>query len=181
MRFLPLFLLTSFVLASCTLPGTQSETTQNTALYEGKLFSMSVPKSWSGAAPKTLPTPKKWTIELAYVSPDTKYGFSNNLVIMSNALDTIVTSKKYSELNQLQTSKNYLEYTKTTDQDITFTDKETSRVYIFEARYNESSPRMKFVQTARVCGTTVYLLHFSLSLDKDPTLYLPLLQTFVCK
>jgi len=100
---------------------------------------------------------------------------------MSNTLESIVTSKKYSELNQLQTSKNYLEYTKTTDRDITFSDEETSRVYIFEARYNESSPRMKFVQTARVCGTTVYLLHFSLSLDKDPALYVPLLQTFVCK
>lgn len=59
MRFLFLFILASFVLAGCTLPGTQSEATQNTTLYEGKLFSMSVPKSWSGAASKTLPTPKK--------------------------------------------------------------------------------------------------------------------------
>ncbi len=101
--------------------------------------------------------------------------------MLSHTIDNPVTSKKYSELNQLQTSKNYLEYTKLEDKDITFTDDEMSRVYVFEARYNENSPRMKFIQTARVCGTDVYLLHFSLSLDKDAALYLPLLQSFVCK
>lgn len=100
---------------------------------------------------------------------------------MSNVLESPVTSKKYAELNQLQTSRNYLEYTKMEDADITFTDDEVSRVYVFEAKYNSSSPRMKFVQTARVCGTTVYLLHFSLALEKDASLYTPLLQTFQCK
>lgn len=169
------------MLSSCTLPGTQTENTQNTITYKGESFEISVPKSWSGAPSSTLPTPKKWTIELAFLSPETKYGFANNLVILSNAIDNPVTSKKYSELNQLQTSKNYLEYTKIEDKDITFIDDEVSRMYVFEARYNEWSPRMKFLQTARVCGTKVYLLHFSISLEKDASLYAPLLQTFVCK
>lgn len=100
---------------------------------------------------------------------------------MSSDLESPVTSKKYAELNQLQTSRNYLEYTKMEDADITFVDDEVSRVYVFEAKYNSSSPRMKFVQTARVCGTTVYLLHFSLALEKDAALYTPLLRTFQCK
>ncbi len=92
-----------------------------------------------------------------------------------------MTSRRYSELNNLQTTKNYLEYTKTTDADFTFLDNETSRIYVFEARYNQTTPRMKFIQTARVCGTHVYLLHFSLSLDKDAAIYAKLLESFTCK
>ena len=92
-----------------------------------------------------------------------------------------MTSKKYSELNQLQTSRNYLEYTKITDADIIFSDDEPSRVYTFEARYNQSTPRMKFIQTTHTCGNKVYLIHLSLSLDKDPSIYIPLLQTFQCQ
>ncbi len=100
---------------------------------------------------------------------------------MSNIIDAPMTSKKYSELNEIQTTKNYLEYTKLTDEDMTFADSEVTRFYSFEARYNETAPRMRFLQTARVCGTKVYLLHFALSIDKDPSIYVPLLQTFACK
>ena len=100
---------------------------------------------------------------------------------MSDTLDRIMTSTRYSELNNLQTTKNYLEYTKLKDEAFTFTDSETSRLYIFEARYNQTTPRMKYIQTARVCGTRVYLLHFSLSLDKNPDIYSKLLESFTCK
>lgn len=183
MRYLLLCILAFSLLTSCSLPGTQTESTSdgNTTLVEAKLFSLRVPKTWTAALVNTLPTPKKGMIEIAYVSPDVKYGFSNNLIVMSNVLDTPMTSKKYSELNQIQTTRNYLEYTKLTDAEMRFSDSEIGRVYTFEARYNEAAPRMKFLQTARVCGGTVYLIHFALTLDKDPTIYVPLLQTFICK
>ncbi len=100
---------------------------------------------------------------------------------MKNTLDTIVTSTKYSEINHLQTTKNYLEYTKMRDETFEFSDSETSRLYVFEARYNETTPRMKFIQTARVCGSSVYLIHVSLTVDKSPDNYIELLKTFRCK
>lgn len=100
---------------------------------------------------------------------------------MKNTLDTIVTSTKYSEINHLQTTKNYLEYTKMRDEAFEFSDSETSRLYVFEARYNETTPRMKFIQVARVCGSSVYLIHVSLTLDKSPDNYIELLRTFRCK
>lgn len=100
---------------------------------------------------------------------------------MNDLLATPVTSKKYSELNYVQTTKNYLEYTKLQDSSITFPDSDESRVYVFEARYNTTTPRMKFIQTAKVCGTSVYLLHFTLSLDKDAENYISLMKTFECK
>ncbi len=180
MRFFFLIFLFPF-LSGCSLPGTQTEQTGNTILYDGASFSLSVPKTWTEVKSTNLPTPKKWTIELAYIAPDTKYGFANNLVILGNTLENPMTSKKYSELNQLQTSRNYLEYTKIDDTDIIFSDDDNSRIYTFEARYNQSAPRMKFIQTSHVCGKKVYLIHLSLSLDKDPSIYVPLLKTFGCK
>jgi hypothetical protein len=140
-----------------------------------------VPKNWSGSSIEALPNPRIGSIIAAYVSPDVKAGFSNNLVILQDILANIMTSSRYSELNNIQTTKNYLEYKKITDTPFTFTDGETSRLYVFEARYNENTPKMKFIQTARVCGTKVYLLHFTLSLDKNPEIYSKLLESFTCK
>jgi hypothetical protein len=92
-----------------------------------------------------------------------------------------MTSAKYSEQNNLQTKKNYLEYTQKKDNPFTFVDSKTSHLYVFEARYNETTPKMQFIQTARVCGSKVYLLHMTLSLDKNPDVYSKLLESFTCK
>lgn len=92
-----------------------------------------------------------------------------------------VTSKKYSELNNVQTTKKYLEYTKLKNEAILFSDSDESMLYIFEARYNTATPRMKFLQTAKVCGTRVYLMHIALSLDKSADTYKDILKTFECR
>jgi len=103
------------------------------------------------------------------------------MLVMEDTLDTPVTSLAYSEKNNLQTTKNYLEYTKLQDDVISFNDSDTSRIYVFEARYNTTSQRMQFIQTAKVCGTRVFVLHITLGLDKDPTKYKELFSTFHCE
>jgi hypothetical protein len=118
---------------------------------------------------------------MATVSPEVRYGFSNNIVIMRDSLNTPVTSKKYSEINQIQTTRNYLEYTKISDAAILFDDDDESRIYTFQARYNTTTPRMQFIQTAKVCGTTVYLMHAAIALDKDAANYVKLFKSFQCK
>lgn len=174
-------------LVSCSLPGTQTETSvdsasaDNTVQFKNDTVSISVPKAWIQAKSNEIPLPRHGNIVTAYISPDVKYGFSNNLIIMKDVLGSLVTSAKYSELNNLQTSRNYLEYTKLQDTAFAFSDSEASRLYVFEARYNQTTPKMKFIQTARVCGSSVYLLHVSLSLDKTPDNYISLLKTFQCK
>lgn len=182
--FLVLLFSLSF-LSACSLPGTADETTdvggENTIAYSDDAISLLLPKSWTGVARSELPNPRSGAIVLAYRSPEVKYGFANNIVIMKDALTSPLTSSKYSEVNHLQTTQNYLEYTKLRDESFTFSDSEPSRLYVFEARYNETTPRMKFVQTARVCGMTVYLLHVSITLDKNPDNYAELLRTFTCK
>lgn len=92
-----------------------------------------------------------------------------------------MTSRRYSELNNLQTKKNYYEYASLKEEDMIYNDSEPTRVYVFEAKYNETTPKLKFIQTARVCGTKVYLLHFTLSPDKKSDNYISLLKTFTCK
>ncbi len=170
-------------LAGCSLPGTQSETAVGEGLtpYTGSGYSMSVPSTWNTTPSVSLPMPRHGQVVLTAISPEIRYGFSNNIIIMQDALDTPMTSRKYSELNQIQTTRNYLEYTKLSDEVILFEDEDESRVYVFEARYNTTTQRMKFIQTAKVCGTRVYLMHAAIALDKDAANYTSLFKSFQCK
>ncbi len=177
-----LFCFFAFALSACSLPGTQTESSDSlTVPYAGSGFSTEIPKTWEKAENSVLPIPIRGTIALAYMSKDVRYGFSNNYVIMADNIANPVTSKKYSELNHIQTTKNYLEFTKLQELPIVFGDSDTSLLYVFEARYNKTTPRMKFLQTAKVCGTRVYLLHISVSLDKAPDKYVELMKTFTCQ
>ena len=73
---------------------------------------MQVPSLWTTNTGTVLPIPKFGTVELALISPIVKYGFSNNLIIMKDNLDGIMTSTRYAELNSRQTVKHYLEVKK---------------------------------------------------------------------
>jgi hypothetical protein len=142
---------------------------------------MDIPEDWTTTPSQTIPTPKNGAVVLTAISPEVRYGFSNNIIIMRDSLDTPVTSRKYSELNQIQTTRNYLEYTKISDDAVLFTDDDESRVTVFEAKYNTTTSRMKFIQTAKVCGTSVYLIHAAIALDKNPDNYISLFKTFECQ
>lgn len=150
---------------SCTLPGTQVESSsENMTLFEGKGFSTFIPKNWTSAEVSLLPMPNRGSIVAAFVAPEVRYGFSHNYVIMMDEIKSPITSRTYSELNHIQTTKNYLEYTKLQEIPLSFSDTDTSLMYVFEAKYNKTTPTMKFLQTAKVCGTKVYLLHASVAL-----------------
>lgn len=142
---------------------------------------LSVPDNWVEPKATDIPLIRQGTVLLALLSPEVKYGFSHNILVIGDTLTQPVTSKKYSELNNFQTTKNYLEYTKLSDEALLFGDTDESRVYVFEARYNTTTPRMKFIQTAKVCGTKVYLLHAAISLDKEPDNYVDLFRSFQCR
>ncbi len=175
-------IITLLLLSSCSiLPGTQVEIQDNAILSSGNGFSMQTPALWKASTGTVGPSPRSGTLELALISPDMRYGFSNNLVIMRDSLNGIITSSRYAELSGVQSAKNYLEYNKLQDDPIIFSDTDTSRVSVFEAKYNPSTPRLKFIQTSKVCGTSVYLIHFSIALDKSPDAYIALAKTFSCK
>lgn len=181
MRIALIGIILATVLTACSLPGTQSEGVAGITEYVGSGFTMQVPKAWTSATGATVLSPKVGSIAASLISPDVKYGFSNNLIIIRDELSGMITSARYSQLNNAQTTRNYLEYNKLQDDPIIFSDSDTSRVYVFEAKYNPSTPRLKFIQTAKVCGTSVYLIHFSVALDKSPVDYIALTKSFTCK
>ncbi len=56
-----------------------------------------------------------------------------------------------------------------------------ANIYTFEAKYNPQTPKRKFIQTARVCGDTVYLMTIGINLEiKDTAKYENLFKSFTC-
>lgn len=125
---------------------------------------------------------KNGTIALALTSTDIVSGYSNNMSIIKEKLTEAMTSKKYSVVNYALTTGEYKEFVKLDEKVITFGDKDESNLYTFEAKYNTNTSKQKFLQTAKVCGDTVYLMTFGLGLSTpNTTKYEDLIKTFTCK
>lgn len=151
---------------------------------DSKEFSISLPEKWNVIEDySSLPTPPKWEITLLANASDLKYGFSNNIVILSQDLWKFVSSKDFSILNNVGASREYLEYTRLESNDMNFSDGDITQAYVFEAKYNVQTPILKFVQFWKVCGTTRWhLITIAVSQDTkvmDP--YLEFAKTFTCK
>lgn len=182
MIFRIIILLSAFILAGCTLPWTQTESqnTEGLVPYTGTWFQLSIPVWWKQTKQDLLPIPKKWIIVLATTSPESRYGFSNTILVLEDEIKTPITSKKYSEINSLQSKPNYLEYTEIEKSPVLFVDDDESIIHVFEARYNNTTSTLKFLQTAKVCGSKVYLIHIAVSPEKKTENYKNLIKTFKC-
>jgi len=170
-------------IASC---GSETEVIENTLIdVDNTNFSFKIPSNWEIIKDKEniLPKAKEGNIELAATSTAIISGFSNNLLILSDDLKKLTTSKDYSMLNNLWAETDYLEYKKISSKDIIFADKEPSIVYEFEARYNTDTPKLRFIQTASVCDKTKwYFITIALPTTvTDTSKYIDLLETFWCK
>jgi len=173
----------SLFLASCW------DTTTDSATWliktDTENISISIPSNWKiiESTKDILPKAKSWEIELAVMSENVVNGFSNNLLILSDDLNKFTTSKEFSMLNNIWAQTDYLDYTKISSKDITFTDEEVSTLYIFDAKYNLDTPKLKFLQTAHICNQNkAYFLTLAIPTTiKDTSKYEYLLSTFNCK
>ncbi|NVP17586.1 hypothetical protein HUU51_02605 [Candidatus Gracilibacteria bacterium] len=178
-----LLIFISFFLFSC---GSSSEVSESTLIkIENKNFNFNIPGNWEIIEDKEniLPKAKEGVIELAATSKTVVSGFSNNILILSDDLKKLTTSKDYSILNNMGAETDYLEYKKISTKDIVFSDGEPSIVYEFEAKYNLDTPKLKFLQTASVCNKTKgYFITIALPTSvTDTSKYVELLSTFGCK
>ncbi len=182
-RFLLVFLVLA-LLSSCS-SSTEEKTISSISLYENNYFSINYPESWEVLTwtSNVLPEPKNGEISLAVSSPDLKYWFSNNLLVLKQDLHKVVSSTDFSILNNVWSTTQYLEYTKLESKTIDFSDWDKSNLYVFEAKYNTSTPRLKFLQTWKVCNVkNWYLLTIAVSTDiKDIASYEDILKSFNCK
>ena len=110
MKKILLLSFTFFALTSCFDNNTKIEGLPTKEFAESN-FTMQIPNEWAASGSvDNLPSLPNGEVVLAAVSPEKKYNFSNNIIVISSKLDYIGTSKQYSEQNNLKTQKKYLEY-----------------------------------------------------------------------
>lgn len=153
--------------------------------YDSDKFSMRIPNNWEIIQNKDriLPKPRSGSIELAVTAKEEKNGFSNNLLVLSEDLKVEISPWEYVDSTSINSEKNYFEYSKIENKDITFADWQKSKVNIFEARYNNQTPKLKFLQTADICEKNK-AYYLTLAIPKnitDTTKYEYMLSTFSCK
>lgn len=151
--------------------------------YTGTGYTLRVPASWQAVEASKITAPVAGKIELALRSLVNKRGFMNNLIILSDTLETPVTAAEYVSQSMLWASREYLSMQVENDELVTFADDEKSRLVIFRAKYNEVTEERLFFQTARLCGSTVYLITLGLENDTPPEnydRYRPILSSFSC-
>lgn len=179
-----LILFLSTILVSCW-DSDEVVTTTWLTNYNSEKFSIDVPSSWEIIAEKDkiLPKPNSWEISLAVRSKETNNWFANNLLVLSSELNKITLSKDFSILNNIGAEKDYLNYTKLDARGFTFNDGEESMLYIFEAKYNMDTPKLRFIQTAHICNQKdAYFFTIALSPKViDTSKYEAFLKTFTCK
>lgn len=136
-----------------------------TVEFSGSGFTIQLPKNWtSSGSMADAPAQTNGTIVATSVSPEKKYNFSDNIMIIEDSLNYIGTSTQYSEQNHNKTREKYFEYQHIKKNDIIFSDSDPSKYFVFNAKYNDNTQKLRFVQTAKICGTRVYLLHSTLAL-----------------
>lgn len=172
-----------FVLVSCG--GSDATTSSWLVKKETANISIEIPSNWFEISDKEniLPKVKNWSIELAVSADKVVNWFSNNLLILSDDLKTMVTSSEFSMLNNIWAQTDYLEYLELSSKEFTFKDEEKSILYTFEARYNIDTPKLKFMQTAHICNANkAYFLTIAIPTSiTDISKYEEFLATFACK
>ncbi len=174
---------------SNTDTNTQNSSSKNSSWgvkhFPWKDFTMNIPAAWNIVTndEQTIPSPKNGTIELAITSPETKSGFANNLIILSQELKNYTSSKEYSIVNNVWAENEYLNYLKLSGKEFSFDDGEKSMMYIFEAKYSAKTPVLKFLQTAYVCNwKKAFFLTLALPTSlKNTSKYQKLLASFKCR
>jgi len=177
-----IFLLSLFLLFSCWKSDNQWLQPWLTK-FETNSFTIWVPERWSILKDSDrIPTPASWQVVLAAVSEDLMYWFANNILILEQDLTKNISSKEFSILNNVWATQKYLEYTKIKWDNFYFNSWAESNIYVFEAKYNTSTPKLKFIQTWVVCRNKWYLITLALSTNvRNTDLYEELLKTFSCK
>lgn len=152
--------------------------------FAGDKFDISIPENWNILNQKEnlLPQPSEWKIELSAQSQEAKGGFFNNVLILSDTLKSFTDSQEFAIANNVWAKSGYLDYLELENKSFDFMDGTNSQLYIFEAKYNMETPKIKFIQTAYVCNpNTGYLLTMAVSPSvKITDKYETLLSSFTC-
>lgn len=178
------FILCVWLLTSCGGEETVDLEAQGLVNYAGDRFDISIPENWNVLNEKQnlLPQPSEGKIELSAQSQEAKGGFFNNVLILSDTLKTFTDSQEFAIANNVGARSQYIDYLELENKSFDFIDGTSSQLYIFEAKYNMETPKIKFIQTAYVCNPNIgYLLTMAVSPSVKVTdKYETLLSSFSC-
>lgn len=181
-----IFLIVLLAISSCS---DSTEVVDENALtpYNWSDFTLNIPASWEVKDLKdtwsiNLPNPREGELEMVVSATEEKSGFINNLIILSKELEEEIISYDFMSINNPKNYKWYEYYYEDTVKDIEFSDWEKSKLYIFIAKYNKDNDKLKFMQTARVCGgKKSFFLTMGLSLNiNDTAKYEEIFRSFKC-
>jgi len=153
--------------------------------YPWKDFLIKIPVAWNVITDEkeVIPSPSSWKLELAITSSETQNWFANNLVILSQELDSFTTSVNYSITNNVWAENDYLNYNKNFWKEFYFDDWEKSMIYNFEAKYSAETPIINFLQTAHICeNKKAFFITIAIPINEKNTIkYEKMIATFKCK
>jgi len=92
------------------------------------------------------------------------------------------TSKQYSLAGKTGIENEFYLYKERESGDLEFIDEELSHVSVFEAQYNENTPKLHYIQTSRICNNKAFTVTITVNKEvTDFSRYKTLLSTFQCK
>lgn len=147
-------------------------------------FSLKIPENWEVIENTTwvLPKPRSWEIEFAVKSKIEKEGFLNNLVVLSENLKSEISASSFVKSTTINSENDYFEYEKIEDKNFVFENGDSTNIVIFNARYDEKTPKLKFIQTANICKNRAFLITLAISSSvEDTSRYEKMLSSFSCK
>lgn len=193
MKYLLINILLILTLSSCSIPFLWSNN-EDTALEESQKatkefkndnINLLIPTSWKEIWASNLPIPKSWNITLALRSADMTDWIYRTMVILEDTLLWKISSEQYARNDYKISVKKYSWFRELSEETISFNDGVSSKLYTFEAKYNPDSPRMKFLQSSKVCSydskNVVYNITIALpSSAEDLAKYEWLIKTISC-
>jgi hypothetical protein len=194
MKYIHIILLILVIfLSSCFGPFSSDETetqewenTQSTIKsFETDSLILTIPNSWEELSASSLPAPKTGEVFLALKSKDLSDWVYRTLVILEDTIIWKLTSKQYARNDYRVSIKNYAGYRELEEKQIEFADGDESLLFHFEAKYNPDSPRMKFLQSSKICSDDTVNMVYNITISlpnsiEDLAKYESLIKSMQC-
>ena len=182
-----------FLLSACWIPflwweenEIPEELNSSVETFTGQYMTIETPSDWQNIATSQLGVPKTWNVILAKKSSDRVDRVYRNMIVLEDTLIGSLSSSQYARNDYRIAQKKYAWFKELESIDAQFADGEQSSLYVFEAKYNPDSPRMKFLQSARICENweEKYVYNITITLPaslQDIEKFKALIQTFACR
>ena len=192
-----ILILLTLLLTSCWIPflwsddqeetsPTAEEIASSTKTLTTQSISITIPSNWNEISNSSLPSPKTGTIVTALKSSDLVDDIYRSLIILEDTIIGKLSSEQYARNDYNVSIKNYSGHRLLEEKNIEYTDGISSILYTFEAKYNPNSPRMKFIQSSKICTSSdtnkVYNVTIALPPSIDDTeKYEVLIKSLSCR